>query len=148
MEKQLVLFELGSENYGVDVESVVRIGAVPEMLLKPEFPRFVEGQYFCHGCKMPVVDLHRWFGIFGHARTEDSRIMVANLNGKKVGMIVSAVTDVVSVDESDIELTAIKSSRENREFVLGMTKINEQMITLVDLGRVLSAEETHELELI
>lgn len=148
MEKQLVLFELGSRNYGVDVESVVRIGAVPETLLRPAFPRFVEGHYFCHGCKMPVVDLHRWFGIFGHARTEDSRIMIANLNGKKVGMIVSAVTDVVSIDESDIELTAIKSSNKDREYVLGMTKINEQMVTLVDLCRVLSAEEKHELELI
>ena len=145
MEKQLVLFELGTKNYGVDVESVVRIGAIPSSLQKPPSPQYIEGHYICHGCKMPVVDLHRWFGIYGHARTEDSRIMVTNLNGIKVGMIVSAVTDVVDVEETEIKLPTNRTSPKNREYVLGVTKINKQLVTLVDLGQVLTTDEKEQL---
>jgi purine-binding chemotaxis protein CheW len=143
MEKQLVIFELGPKNYGVDVESVVRVGAIPETLQKPPSPRYVEGHYICHGCTMPVIDLHRWFGLYGHDRTDDSRILVANLNGTKIGMIVSAVTDVVFVDESEIELL----TNINLDYVLGTAKINERLVTLVDLGRVLTIEEKKQLEL-
>ncbi len=148
MEKQLVLFELGSRNYGVDVESVVRIGSIPSSLQKPPSPRYVEGHYICHGCKMPVVDLHKWFGIYMHARTEDSRIMIANLNGIKVGMIVSAVTDVVNVDERDIELPSEEIKNRKSDCILGITKINDQCVTVIDLNQVISAEEKHQLELL
>lgn len=147
MEKQLVLFDLGTRNFGVEVSSVVRIGLIPETLKKPKSPRFIEGQFNHIGCTMPIVDLHRWFGINGQKRTEDSRVMVVNLNGIKVGMIVSAVTDVVYVDEKAIASPTKKMKNKNSEYVFGVTKINEQLVTLVDLCMVLTNEEKNQLKL-
>jgi purine-binding chemotaxis protein CheW len=146
MDKQLVLFGLGNRNFGVDVESVVRIGQIPEITNKPKSPRYIEGQLNLCGCAMPVVDLHRWFGMFPQERSEESRVMIANINGMKIGMIVSAVTDVISVDENAIELQTKRNDNNKSKFILGVTDVNEQVITLVDLEQILSAEEKDQLK--
>ncbi|MBI9060294.1 MAG: purine-binding chemotaxis protein CheW [Labilibaculum sp.] len=147
MDIQLVLFDIGTRNFGVDVMSVDRVGQLPEIINKPKSPCYIEGQLNLCGCEMPVVDLHRWFGLHEQERTEDSRVMVANINGMKIGMIVSKVTDVVYIDDTMIKPPTKETENTNLECVLGFANIDEHLVTLVDFDRVLTSEEKDQLDL-
>lgn len=144
MEKHFVMFDLGSRNYGADVASVVRAGQISEINNSPKSPSYIEGQLRLGGCDMPVVDLRRWFGINSRENNEESCILVVNINGMKIGMIVSAVTDVLAIDENKIKPP---KKTKNLDCVIGFSKVNTQMVTLVNLDRVLSKEEKDQLEL-
>lgn len=146
MDKQIVIFDLGNRTFGVDVASVVRVGQIPEITKKPNSPSFIEGQMNCFGYKMPILDLHRWFGVLAQERTEDSCILFANLNGMRIGMIVSAVTDVLEIDENKIKLPTSKTDNDS-DYIVGFSEINGQLITLVDLDLMLTKEEKDQLEL-
>jgi len=142
MDSQLVLFDLGSKNFGVDVGSVERVGRIPEIYKKSNSPLFIEGYTNFRGCEMPIIDLHKWFGMTPQEIIEESRIIVTSICGVKIGMIVSAVTDVIYIDKSNIEPP---TTVEKKDHILGVTRVKNTLLTIVDLESVLSLDEKVQL---
>jgi len=141
MEKQLVIFELGNENFGIDIASVEGIVKLQEITKIPQAPSYMEGITNHRGSVLPVIDLHKRFGIGEHEQTNDARIVVANVGEIKIGMIVSAVSEVLTIDDSVIEPPPPMVSNVNSEFIVGVAKIDKRLVILLDLAKVLSAEE-------
>jgi len=141
MEKQLVIFELGAENFGIEIAAVEGIVKMQEITKVPFAPSCMEGITNLRGSVLPVIDLQKRFGMESQARTNETRIMVANVDGVKIGMIVSAVSEVLTIDDTVIEPSPPMVSNVNSEFIIGVAKIDKRLVILLDLAKVLSGEE-------
>jgi purine-binding chemotaxis protein CheW len=85
MEKQLVVFEVSDEHYGVDIFGVDSIIRMQSVTVVPHAPGFVEGVTNLRGTVLLVVDLRRRFGLPARAPTKDTRIVVAEMEQADIG---------------------------------------------------------------
>ncbi|MFN7036984.1 MAG: chemotaxis protein CheW [Bellilinea sp.] len=145
MEHQLVVFELENEKYGVDIASVEGIIKMQEITRLPHAPEFIEGITNLRGTIVPVVDLRTRFGLLRKEPTRDTRIVIANMDSSKVGIIVDAVTQVIRVPEDKIEPPPQMSVTINSAFIKNIAKLESELVILLDLGKVLSTEEREAL---
>lgn len=141
MEKQLVIFELGIEHFGIDIASVEGINKILDITKVPQAPAYVEGIANLRGQVIPIVDLHKRFGMANSERTNEARIVVANVGSTKIGMIVSAVSEVLTIDDSIIEPPPSMVSNINSTYIVGIANIDGRLIILLDLAKVLTIEE-------
>ena len=93
-ERQLVVFDLNEEAYGVDISQVREIIRMQEITRVPRAPEFIEGVINLSGKVIPVVDLRTRFSMPGTERTDEHRIVVVDVDGQDIGMVVDAVTEV------------------------------------------------------
>lgn len=145
MENQLVIFELGGEQYGVGIETVESIIKLQTITRVPHAPKFVEGVTNLRGVVLPVIDLRKRFGLELEAATKDSRIVVVEVNGLKVGMIVDAVTEVLRIQDEQIEPPSPMITTLDSAFILGIAKVDKRLVILLDLSKILSAQEQERL---
>lgn len=138
MEKQLVIFELGAEDFGIDIASVEGIVKLQEITKIPQSPAYVEGITNIRGGVLAVIDLHKRFGLIAQEHTSETRIVIINLNGVKTGIIVSAVSEVLTIEESVIEPPPPMVSTINSEYLIGVAKIEKRLVILLDLEKILS----------
>jgi purine-binding chemotaxis protein CheW len=141
MEKQLVIFELGKEQFGIEIAAVEGIVKMQEITKVPHSPSYMEGITNLRGAVLPVICLKKRFGMPGEEVTRETRIITISMEGMKMGMIVSAVTEVLTIDESVIELPQGMITNVNSEFIVGVAKIDTRLVILLDLSRILSADE-------
>jgi purine-binding chemotaxis protein CheW len=142
MEHQLVVFDLANEHYGVDIAAVEGIIKMQPITVVPHTPVFVEGVTNLRGEVLPVIDLRKRFGLpLDQARGKDTRIVVVEIDGKKVGMVVDAVSEVLRVSDEAIEPPSPIVTTVDSAFIRGIAKVDERLIILVELAKVLSTEE-------
>jgi purine-binding chemotaxis protein CheW len=154
MEIQLVVFDLANEHYGVDIGAVEGIIKTQTITAVPRAPHFVEGVTNLRGEVLPVIDLRKRFGLSPEDETKETRIVVMDTHGTKVGMIVDAVSEVLRVSEEAIEPLSPLMATVDSAFIQGIAKVDghdpgcgeERLIILLDLGKVLSSEEKADLQ--
>ncbi len=91
MDQQVVVFRLGTEDFGVSISSVESIIKMQPITKMPHAPAFVEGVTNLRGKVLPVMDLRTRFGLPSQETDKNSRIIIINVNGIEVGMIVDGV---------------------------------------------------------
>jgi purine-binding chemotaxis protein CheW len=146
MEQQLVIFELGTENFGVDISAVESIIKMQELTRVPHAPSFVEGVTNLRGVVLPVIDLRKRFSMPTQEATRETRIVVINIGGVKVGMVVDSVSEVLTIDDKSVEPTPPMVSTLDSVFIIGIAKLGDRLVILLDLEKVLSTGEKAKLE--
>jgi purine-binding chemotaxis protein CheW len=147
MEQQLVIFDLANEHYGIEIATVDGIIKMQEVVSVPHAPSFVEGVTNLRGSVLPVIDLRKRFGVPPVAVSSDTRIVVVNLeSSRKVGMIVDAVTEVLTIPEDSIEPTPPIVSTIDSSFIIGIAKVDDRLVILLDLASVLNEKEKSSLK--
>ena len=141
MEQQLVIFDLGGENYGLDISTVEGIIKMQSITKMPQAPTFVEGVTNLRGMVVPVIDLRKRFGLPKKEETKEARIVVVYLGKSKVGMIVDGVSEVLRIPEESIEPTPPMVTNVDTAFIRGIAKLENHLVTLLNLDKVLSTEE-------
>jgi purine-binding chemotaxis protein CheW len=143
---QLVTFTLGSEEYAVDILKVQEINRMKEITRVPNSPSYVEGVINLRGKVIPVVNLRKKFGLTDKENDERSRIMIMDIQGITMGLIVDSVSEVLRVPSSIVEPTPPMASNISTEFIRGIAKLQDRLIILLDMDRLLGrAEETSAL---
>ena len=140
-ERQMVVFNLGAEVYGLDVTAVREIIRVPEITRLPNAPEFVAGVINVRGRLIPVMDLHRRFKIAAAGQTGNSRIVVVNVEGELTGVLVDAVTEVLRVSEQAIEPPSAVATTDDSRYIRGIVNLEERLIILLDANNILSQKE-------
>ncbi len=144
---QVVDFELASENYGVAISDVHEIIRMVDVTKIPKAKQFIEGVINLRGRIIPIIDLRKRFGLESKAAGQDKRIIVVRVEDQTVGMIVDAVSEVLQISPSQIEgVSSLVSSQVDTEFISGIAKVDNRLIILLDLGKVLTAKERSELK--
>lgn len=140
-EKQLVVFDLADEGYGVDIGSVREIIRMQEITKVPRAPDFVEGVINLRGRVIPVIDLRKRFGFETTEMTKDTRIVVVDIRSQDIGVAVDAVTEVLRLSADKVEPASSVITTVDSEYLLGIAKLEERLIILLDLQQALSAME-------
>src|ERR671937_1812199 len=140
-ERQLVVFQLGAELYGVEISRVHEIIRLQAVTRVPRAPSFVEGVINLRGKVIPVVHLRRRFGLPTAEHTRSSRIVVVELSDHVVGIIVDGVSEVLRVNTATIEPPSPVVAGIDSEYLHGIAKLPERLVILLDLDRVLAREE-------
>jgi purine-binding chemotaxis protein CheW len=140
-EEQLVIFSLAGESYGVDIGTVNEIIRPQEITRVPRTPRFVKGVINLRGKVITVVDLRKVFDLPVGESTKETRIVVVDILGQQVGIMVDAVTEVLRIPADSVEPPSSMISSVDSDYLLGIAKLENRMITLLDLGKVLSHDQ-------
>ncbi len=148
MENQLVIFKLADEYYGVNIVAVESIIKVQEITRMPHVPDFVEGITNLRGAVIPVIDLRKRLDLPQMEETKDTRIIVVEMDGITAGMIVDAVTEVLRVSGEDIEPPSPMVNTVDTAFITGIAKVDNRLVILLDLSKVLSVKEQADLRAI
>lgn len=147
-EEQVVVFRLSEGEFGVPINSVQEIVRVPEELTRvPKAPDFVEGVINLRGAVLPVIDLRKRLGLPNMERNDRQRIMVFLLSGIRTGFIVDAVTEVLKIPKSAIEL-APKLSGEQAKLIGRVANLEKQsrLIQLIEPAQLIDPVDAENLE--
>src|SRR5438067_6687171 len=140
-ERQLVVFQLGAELYGVEISRVHEIIRLQSVTRVPRSPAFVEGVINLRGKVIPVVDLRRRFGLPTADHTRASRIVVVEIGDQVVGIVVDGVSEVLRVSSVIVEPPSPVVAGIDSEYLNGIAKLPERLVILLDLDRVLARDE-------
>lgn len=144
-ELQIVIFGLGSEEYGVDISSLREIIRMVEITRIPKLPDFIEGVINLRGQTTTVIDLRKRFDM-DPTLDDSSRIIIADLKGESIGMIVDSVSEVKSISLDDIDsVPSIKDTR-TQDYLKGICKLGDRIIIFLDHEKILNELELAQAE--
>ncbi len=145
-DMQFVMFTLGQEEYGADMATVSEIVRMAAITGLPDAPDFVEGVTNLRGEAITVIDLRKRFGIPGKLSSE-TRIIVTELNGNPVGFVVDAV-EVLRLEKGAIEPPPASMPGLPVQSVVGLARLEERLVVLLNLHELLTVEEQLRLALL
>ncbi len=142
---KLLTFRLANESYGIDILLVREIIRMQKIAPVPEVPSHVKGVINLRGKLTPVIDLRVKLGLQPENSPEDACVIVVDVEDKEglsnlFGLIVDAVDEVISVDESTLEISSSSLTAANCEYCLGTMRSGSNVLTLLDIGNVVARE--------
>ncbi|GBD90626.1 chemotaxis protein CheW [bacterium BMS3Abin04] len=143
---QLVSFKLGKEEFGVDILKVQEINRMLEITELPNAPEFVEGIVNLRGRIIPVVDLKKRLHLPSKKHDNSTRIIVVELHGKTVGFIVDEVSEVLRIKSNITEPPPEMVAGIEHDYITAVAKLNERLLILLDLNKILTIEDREVLE--
>jgi purine-binding chemotaxis protein CheW len=142
-------FQLGKEEFAVQVLHVREIMGVQEITAVPQMPYHVKGVLNLRGKVIPVVDLRLKFGMPETEYTQRTCIIVTQVQGESgavlMGIVVDGVSEVLNLAGSEIEDTPDFGEEYSGGYLLGMAKVKGKVKILLDIERVLSTQDLHNL---
>ncbi|TLM98550.1 purine-binding chemotaxis protein CheW [bacterium] len=145
-EKQYVVFELGRETYGLDIAAVREIITMQTITKVPRTLEYVEGVINLRGRVIPVFNLHQKFDLMAKEASRSTRIVVVEVEGNTIGMIVDGVSEVLRISNNIVERPSSIISDVDTEYLAGVAKLEDRLVILLDLEKVLCKEDYSVLE--
>jgi purine-binding chemotaxis protein CheW len=138
--EHLATFFLAREEYGVDVKQVQEIRRVGEITNVPRAPEFVRGVINLRGRILPVLDLRRRLGLGEVGDGPAARIVVVRVKERLLGLLVDGASQVLKVPVSHVEPPPEEVVQKGGDYIRGVAKLDDRLIILVDLERLLASE--------
>lgn len=138
---QYLTFTLNMRPFGVSIETVREINSIGDITPVPNTPEYVAGVMDLRGKVIPVIDLRAKFGLQVNPYTRDTCIIVIETNNGHTGMIVDSVSEVVDMGKDQIEPPPRFGEHTDLTYILGMGKVNDRVIILVDILEALARED-------
>jgi purine-binding chemotaxis protein CheW len=145
-ELQVVGFRIGRETFGVPISLVREIVRVPEITSVPNAPDYIEGVINLRGRIIPVVDLRKRFREKVAERDKKSRIVVAEVEGRLIGLLVNSASEVLRILPSEIEAPQDVFQEGELNYITGVGKLRGRLVILLDLNKILQRGELRSLE--
>ncbi len=143
---QLVSFKIGDAEFGVDILKVQEINKMMELTVVPNTPPFVEGVVNLRGRIIPVLNLRSRLGLEVKEYDAETRIIVVELEDKTIGFIVDEVNEVLRIPKSITEPPPQVISGVESDYITAIGKLEDRLLILLDLTKILSTEEKEQLE--
>jgi len=138
--EHLATFFLAGEEYGVEVRQVQEIRRVTEITSVPRAPEFIRGVINLRGRILPVLDLRRRLALGEVAMDRVARIVVVRIKERLLGLLVDGASQVLKVKVSQIEPPPEEVLQQGGDYIRGVAKLDDRLIILVDLERLLAQE--------
>ncbi len=141
-EIQLVVFAVGSEEFGVEIMNVQEIIRMTNITKIPQAPGYIRGIINLRGRIIVVINLNVIMGMESKDNDENTRIIVASIGDTVMGFVVDSVSEVIRLQQKEVEPapTAI-ADRIGTEYVLGVGKLDNRLLILLNLDKILGAKE-------
>lgn len=145
-EQQIVGLRIGRETFGLPISIVREIVRVPEITSVPNAPDYIEGVINLRGRIIPVVDLRKRFGEKVPEPNKKNRIVVAEVEGRMIGLLVNSASEVLRLPPSQIESPNNVFREGELDYITGVGKLNGRLVILLDLSRILQRGELGQLQ--
>jgi purine-binding chemotaxis protein CheW len=139
--RELISFRIGEQEFCVDIMEVREIRGWTPATALPQAPTFVRGVINLRGAVLPIVDLGARLGLGTAEPTARHVIIVAQVQNQIVGLLVDAVSDILTVTDDQVQPTPDVASEMVRTFVRGLLAIEGRMVSFISLDRVLPDRE-------
>lgn len=146
VEKKVIVFQLQDEEYAVPVEQVGYIERMQPITRVPQTSEFVKGVINLRGVVTPIIDLRSRFGMEEVDFNENTRIIIVYLDEVEVGLIVDEAKDVIDIRVDAIEQAPEVVGADNVDYIEGVIKLDDRLLMLLDLQKVLTGQERAELK--
>lgn len=136
---QYLTFLVDNQLYGIPITDVVQISGMQEITLVPEYPDYAKGVINLRGIIIPIIDIR--LRLKKEEITDDGRkcIIITKTDNLHLGFIVDSVSDVANINKVDISNPKVGSY--TGTYITGMAKLNDEIVLLMDLGKVVDEEE-------
>jgi len=145
-DNQYVVFRLGREVYGLEISTVLEIITMQTITEVPGTEDYIEGVINLRGLVIPVFNLHKKFNLPGGEITRLTRVVVVEVEGSNIGMQVDGVSEVVRIPGEVIEPPSKIMNGIDEEYLLGIAKLEDRLVILLDLAKVLRKDDTSMLD--
>jgi purine-binding chemotaxis protein CheW len=135
-ELELLSFRVGEQEYSVDIMSVREIRGWTRATPLPHSEPFVRGVINLRGAVLPIIDLSCRLGIGATETTERNVIIVVQMEGQSIGLLVDAVSDILSIPRSELQAPPDMLSDAANSFVRALTVVDGRMLRILDLQSV------------
>lgn len=142
---QYLTFQLGDELYGVDILRVQEIKGYTPVTPIPNTPFDIKGVLNLRGTIVPIIELHAKFGMPTAGYTMFTVIVVMVVRDRIMGIIVDAVSEVLSIAQQDIHPAPAFGCSVDLRFIHGIAQVGDRLVTLLDIDELLSDSEAAEL---
>ncbi len=144
---QITAFRLGKEEFGIDILYIREIIRMPVITRVPNAPAYVLGIFNMRGKVVPVVDVTQRLGVMRNDEiTDETKVIVVQVNNVLVGFVVDAVSEVQRIARDIIVPPPALMENVNTKYVEGLAKLEERLIILLDLPKLLDLESESETE--
>ncbi len=148
-EKQILVFTLASEELGLDISCVREVLRPQKTYPLPKTPHFIEGVIHLRGYIVALIDLRKRLILSPIEEEPNKRIIVCRVNKFIVGLTVNSLREIVTLSKEDIMPTPeVLSSQMETEVLLGIARVGERIIPILDLEHILTRKEITELSAI
>jgi len=141
-EHKYLLFNLGTEVYGINISNVTGIEEMQKITEVPDMPDYIRGVINLRGSVIPVMDLRLRFGMDGREYDDRTCIIIVKIDTSTIGFIVDTVAEVHDIFPPDIEPAPnFKSASGKEQYISGLGKIGEEVKILLDVQKILFKED-------
>jgi len=144
--RELLTFTLGSEEYGIDILKVQEIRGYEAVTTIANAPEFIKGVINLRGIIVPIVDMRIKFKLDKVSYDETTVVIILNVADRVVGMVVDGVSDVTALKADEIKPAPEFGSSMDTQFLQGLGTVDERMIILVDIEKLMSSRDMELIE--
>ncbi|MEZ5739144.1 MAG: chemotaxis protein CheW [Burkholderiaceae bacterium] len=145
--KEFLTFKLAGEEYGIDILKVQEIRGYEKPTRIANAPHFILGVINLRGVIVPIVDLRIKFGMGDAQYTSLTVVIILNVGKRVVGVVVDSVSDVLQLIPSEIREAPEMASAVDSNYLIGLGTIDDRMLILIDIEKLISAPEMTIVEL-
>ncbi|MBR3117925.1 chemotaxis protein CheW [Oceanobacillus profundus] len=142
---KFIVFKLNNQSFGVAVQQVISIERLQEVTAVPRSSKFIKGVTELRGETTPVIDLKERLMLTESATTNDTRILVVSVENMQIGLIVDAATEVKDIEQNQIQAAPKLVAGIHETFLKGVAKVDNHLLILLDLERIVDLNESNEL---
>lgn len=143
---KVIVFQLKGQRYGVDIQQIRSIERMQDVTGVPGTSDFIKGVINLRDELTPIVDLKERLQIQISDYTDETRILIINVNNVQLGLIVDTATDVIDIDPAVIEASPKAIRGVNEAFIKGVAKLASGLLILLDFKRILNLAEVNEVQ--
>ena len=138
---ELLSFTLGREEYGIDIQKVQELRGYDTVTRIANAPEHVKGVVNLRGIIVPIIDMRIKFNLGTPVYDQFTVVIILNITNRVMGMVVDSVSDVITLKAEQIKPAPTMGSALDTEYLMGLGTIEERMLILIDLDRLMSSDE-------
>lgn len=143
---EFLIFRLGKEEYGIEILKVQEIRGYDTITHIANAPEFIKGVINLRGVIVPIVDMRIKFNLGAAHYDQFTVVIILNLSGRIIGIVVDGVSDVIHLDMDHLRPAPEFGGVIDTEYIIGLGTMEERMLILVDIEKLMSSSEMDLLE--
>lgn len=146
VNREILVFTLGREEYGIDILKVQEIRGYDAVTTLANMPAFIKGVINLRGAIVPIIDMRLKFKLGQAEYNQFTVVIILNIGKRVVGMVVDGVSDVLTLNPEQIRPAPEFGNTLNTEYLSGLGAIDERMIILMDIEKLMTSPELQLVE--
>jgi purine-binding chemotaxis protein CheW len=138
---EVLAFKLGDEEYAIDIQCVQELRGYDAVTHLANSPDFIKGVVNLRGIIVPIIDMRIKFQLGTPTYDQFTVVIVLSIGDRVVGMVVDSVSDVVTLSREQIKPAPEMGTAVSTDYLIGVGTVDERMLILVDIGKLMSGAE-------